>query len=182
MSLDISLTTKDEEEIMDMNWFRNPYGLCNWAEDNLEYLELQPGSESSTLYYVCNHWAYDKSKDVDRKLFKGVVDYYWEHIKDMDRAYYFFDLSSYRQFVEPSLHLIPKVKNILGQLDIMDIVYMREQRGRIGIDVEYFKPKEFNLSRHNTTSMLKDSKKWFKQLVEFAEELQDEATIFYCSN
>ncbi len=67
MSLNISLYDCDDNGIANMNWLHNPFGLCKWAEDNAHFIwGNEPELESDTLYYVCNHWAYDKNGAIDR--------------------------------------------------------------------------------------------------------------------
>ena len=167
MSLDLTLYDKNDEEVNWINWLRNPFGLERWAEANTKMADKLPLS----LYEVCNKWNYDKSAEIDRKLFKEIIDKYWEEVQKLERGYFFFDIASYRQFVEPYNNLIPK--NKWG--NYIDAKY---EDGEIKIPMEYFEPKEFNLGRVS----LENYKKWFKELVVFAEELQNEEYRFTCSN
>lgn len=57
MSYDITVTTEDLE--LDMNWLRNSFGLCTFAENNI-------GDGQNSLWHVCNDHAYDDSNNVDR--------------------------------------------------------------------------------------------------------------------
>ncbi len=175
MSLDISLYNENEEEIMDMNWLRNPYGLCNWAEDNTAETNYNPDKEHS-LWYVINNWSYDNSSNVDRGLFLDVVIEYWEIIKNLKQGYYFFNLPGYRQFVEANIHLMPQEKEPWGASYIKGEKYAQDRR--LMIPMENFKHPEFNLGN----PCLKKNQKWFAELVEFANMLQDEQYTFYCSN
>jgi len=178
MSLDIALYDKaDGEEIIAMNWLRNPFGLCQWAEDNA-------GDGEQSLWYVCNAWAYDKGKDVDRVGFKRVVDAYWERIQKLERGYYWFDLPAYRDIVERNCGWIPyelggsRLGASPAESHYVDERY-NKKRDKLGIPMEYFTAGVFHLAGQNTLEHYKD---WFAELVKFAELLQDTALEFYCSN
>ncbi len=175
MSLDITLTNrKTNEEVASMNWLRNPYGLCRWAEDNIDIIE-GASSDVVNLHFVCNNWAYSKGKDIDRKLFKQVIDTYWEKIQKLERGYYAFDLASYMSFVQPRFELFPHTV-IFGQLSIEEAKFLPDRR--LAIPMEYFNKPIFNLGHCS----LENYKNWFKELVDFAELLQDEDNEFDCSN
>lgn len=181
MSLDIGLY-QGEQEVLSMNWLRNPYGLCNWAEDNFEMAKGKRGD----LYDVCNQWAYGKSKKVDRKLFKRVVMRYSKFVKSLDEGYFLFDLACYRQFVQPNYELFLKDPS-LGFSDLLRIYgekYFDPKQGdtRLAIPMEQFNQGAFNLSHRAGQTMIEKYQEWFDELVEFAHELQDENLEFYCSN
>jgi hypothetical protein len=166
------------EEVRSMNWLRNPFGLCNWAEDNFCYV----GAKSDTeLYYVVNNWAYDDSNKVDRKLFKSVVDGYWRVISKLSKGYFFFDVHSYIQFLEPKMHFIPREPFMNGESRIKNIVHLPD---KIGLPMQYMTKDVITLSLNDdqTDGILQRYKDWFLELVKFAEELQDENLEFYCSN
>lgn len=175
MSLDISLIDENEEDVIEMNWLRNPYGLCNWAEDNVIEAGYNPDKEES-LWYVINNWSYDDSPNVDRKLFLDVVMKYWEVVKNLEQGYYFFSLPGYRQFVEGKTHLMPQEKRSWGTPRIKGEKYAHDRR--LMIPMENFKHSEFTLD----DPCLKRNQEWFAKLVKFAEMLQDEQYIYYCSN
>jgi hypothetical protein len=169
MSLDISITHKKSGDSMDMNWLRNPFGLCNWAEAN-----VHPKTKKD-LWYVINHWNYEKSRRINRKLFKEVVDAYWAEIQKLEKGYFYFDLGSYMSFVQPHLSELP-VERLFDQDRIKGGVFADD--GRYGIPMEYFNKPAFHLS----DATLDRYKEWFSQLVEFAQMLQDKDYRFYCSN
>lgn len=169
MSLDISLTNKTTDEVVaDMNWLRNPFGLCNWAEDNVNV------KTKRSLWYVINHWNYGKSHRVNRPLFKQVVDEYWQAIEPLEKGYFFFNIASYMSFVQPHLDVLP-VTNQFHQPRIEGGIFKGH---KYGIPIELFDKPCFNLGY----SSLESYKEWFRQLVEFAELLQDKSNRFYCSN
>ena len=172
MSLDIALIDKDDNEVLSMNWLRNPFGLCQWAEDNTPHLTYH----GKDLYYVCNHWAYKMGNRINRPLFKEVVDLYWAEIQKLERGYFHFDLPEYFQFVHQHYHLFPIVPGY-QHIAIKDSLYDNERR--IAIPQEYFGHADFSLGNCYT---LDHYKAWFKQLVDFAERLQDKNLKFYCSN
>lgn len=182
MGLDISVGYPDGPS-REMNWLRNPFGLCNWAEANYNYVTKQEPPEEQRLWYVINHWNYSKSVDVDRKLFLDVVKRYGEVILSLTKGYYWFDVSGYIQFVEPHLSVIPRHDPLAGlgigdgSLRIVDSVYHDRQ---IGIPVDYFNHACFGL-RHCNDRLAKNQD-WYRELMEFAEMLQDPETVFYCSN
>jgi len=173
MSLDISLYNSADEEVASMNWQRSPFGLCQWAEDNV-------GDGQLSLYHVCNDWAYDKSADVDRAEFKRVVDLYWKAIKELKRGYFYFDLPAYIQFVEGNTKSFPRTQ--WGS--IVNVQYV-DERARIKIPMEYFSSMKysddpwFEMIGYNTLEYYKNR---FAKLVEFAELLQDKSLRFECSN
>lgn len=175
MSLNITLTNnKQKEELASINWLRNPFGLCNWAEDNVKPTDLK----EKDLYYVVNHWNYEKSDQINRALFKKVVYDYWYEIRKLERGYFFFTLQTYIQFVEPNLSALPKVNiHFLNNVNrIKDSYYTDDNR--IAVPQEYFNNPIFNLSG----STLEHYKNWFKELVDFADLLQNKDNAFYCSN
>ena len=163
MSLDISLIDKKtSEEVMSLNWFRNPFGLERWAESNVG--EKTDMLEESRLWYVCNHWCYGESNNIDRKLFKQVVDEYWAKIQEIELGCFVFDLPEYRQFVEG------KLKSGLDYFE-GDFRY-QEDNTKIAIRMDYF----------DDVKSLDEYKEWFQELVLFAERLQDADVEFDCSN
>ena len=173
MSLDLHLYDKNTDEVAHMNWLRNPFGLCQWAEDNVE-------PSNPTLFEVCNKWAYNKGKNVDRPQFRRVVLEYWERIKKLEHGFFkFSSLSQYRQFVEPIIHLMPRRK--LSYSDAMEIVGEKRDANSVYIPMEHFNVKDDWDGRNNHYTLEK-YKEWFKELVEFAELLQDKDLEFYCSN
>lgn len=177
MSLDIALYDNDDNCIAEMNWLRNPFGLCKWAEDNCHYVWNSVPVENERLWYVCNNWAYDKSNEVDRIQFKKVVDRYWYTLQTLETTYYFFDLPSYRQFIEGKLdHLPTKMLAFVETLSIEGSKYDNQQRLLIPVDL--FKSPIFHLGKVSSEKQ----KAWMLELVKFAELLQNESNRFYCSN
>ena len=161
MSLNISLRDKEtDEEIMSLNWLRNPFGLERWAGDNVGEVINVPIRQR--LGYVCNNWNYEKSNEIDRQLFKEVVDGYWTALQKREVGYFVFDLPEYRQFVEG---------DIGRKLEFEDYGY-RKDHTEIAIKMECF--CEY--------PSLQEYKEWFYQLVLFAEKLQDPNVVFHCSN
>jgi hypothetical protein len=155
MSLDITLTDrKTGEEIASMNWLRNPYGLCNWAEANYRYATKQPDPKKD-LHYVINHWNYEKSSRVNRALFKQIVDEYWRVIKGLEKGYFFFDVWGYIQFIQPNLDLIPQEESLFGTQRIVGAERLDHE---IGIPMEYFADRAFHLGK----SGLDEWKAWFQ--------------------
>lgn len=178
MSLDIYLydteIPEDEDRaVASMNWLRNPFGLCSWAMDNVNIEAPNP----IDLWYVINHWNYDKGASVDRKLFKAVIDMYWSKIRVLERGYFVFDLRSYRQFVEPHLAYFLTEDLFHGYTHIMDSKY--NDNGELMIPQERFAASVFNFAGRHTFAHYKE---WFGELVKFAELLQNPRYEFYCSN
>lgn len=170
MSLDISLS-KNEEEVISMNWLRNPFGLERWASDNTNL------NFKKDLWYVCNHWNYDKSSRVNRQMFQEVVLQYWEVVKELKDGYFYFDLPAYQQFVEPNKKYMELNFNNLGIKGERYNTDKQDDR-RLAIPMWQFKHPEFHLQNCS----LEYYKNWFNELVEFAELLQDKSYAFYCSN
>jgi hypothetical protein len=156
MSLDLTLYIEEngeEEIIADMNWLRNPFGLVNFVQSNLDE------KREPNLYYVCNEWSYSKGNQVDRKLFKEVVDWYAERFLKLDKMYATFD--SFRSLKAQ----IPEIA--FGE----DLTYPAK------IPIEKF--EGYRGFRDNQIEFYKN---WMRELQDFANKLQDERTIFYCSN
>lgn len=168
----VNLNKLEPEEVASMNWLRNPFGLCNWAEDNFEAV----GAKTDTkLSFVINNWSYETSNDINRELFKSVVDGYWKVLQKIDKGYFFFDIYSYLQFIEPNRKKLPtEHDNILG-IDL--ITGMNWKLSKVGIPMEHFTKKIIDID--NSLDHYKD---WFNELVEFSNKLQDKKLIFYCSN
>lgn len=173
MSLDMYLFDDDDGEVMWLNWLRNSFGLIYWAEDNTG---LGKEKDTLSLWDVCNQWSYDEGENIARKLFQDVVLTYWEKVKNLKQSYFFFRLSAYRQFVEGKQRHMPH-EDFLGGTRIIGEKYAND--GRLMIPVEHFSHPTFHLSGECSTERYKE---WFRQLVEFAEKLQDESLRFYCSN
>ena len=153
MSLEIDLTDRTTgQTVAEMNWLRNPMGLERWAEANVGHLVNIP--KGKTLWYVCNHWNYEKSSRVNRELFKRVVDEYWKHIEQLERGAIVYSFPSFVQHVNRTLQF----REYEFRNDYKEIAV-------------FLKP--YNLDRY---------KAWFKELVDFAEKLQDRNVSFFCSN
>ena len=180
MSLDISLYDKDDDDIMSINWLRNPYGLERWAEASVFHVKLDFESEA-TLWQVCNENNYDKSEDIDRKRFQRVVWSYWEIIKNIETGFFFFRLGEFIQFIQPHYDRLPKRESAFGFVDIEGYEYEKPDRDRILIPMEHFKQDCFHLGIRED-SVLQHYKNWFQELIQFAEYLQDESYTFHCSN
>lgn len=174
MGLDLVLThKKNGEDDYSLNWLRNPFGLCNWVEDNTD-LKLK-----KDLYYVCNRWAYDNAKNLNRKLFQEVVLAYQEPINNLERGYFWFDLPSYIAFIQPNIHSLPMRTSTLGGQPRIDAAIYNRNGDKYGIPMEYFGASCFHMGGRHT---LKHYKEWYGRLVEFAEVMQNRDYRFHCSN
>lgn len=165
MGLYIQLCDNNNQEIISLNWLRNPFGLCNWAEDNV--------GVDNALWRVCNNWSYDKAYLCNRPLFKSAVDSYWANIQSKPAFYFYFTDKQYRQFVEPYLMFFPL------------FIHFEQTDGRIAIPLSQFDrelPPKIHVRRSNSKSLKQQYLDWFAELVRFAELLQNEDYSFYCSN
>ena len=185
MSLDINLTLNGET-IAAMNWLRNPYGLERWAHGNLTHLmSFRSADLPMDLWQVCNEWNYGKSAQIDRPMFKRVIDAYWQVIQRLDHAYFWFDAQSYQQFTQraPCEHHVdgPHFDKHPQQIEGM-VTHGNEQKERIGLPMEPFKESVYAVWRREYPTLLEQYQAWFAELVLFAEKLQDTQTVFYCSN
>ncbi len=183
MSLDISVTNKRTDESMDMNWLRNPFGLCNWAEANFNYAtESEPAYEQS-LHYAINHWNYDKADQVDKPFFLEVVKRYGIVLHQLERGYFFFTEKGLEQFVWPCVGITSMIEIRRGQPP--DIVRVgRGEEKEYGLPMEKFGDPCYHLSdkyRPNAHT-LTHYQDWYRELITFAERLQDPDAVFYCSN
>lgn len=160
--------TQEGERIAEINWLRNPFGLINWVQDN-----LKPEKTKYTLYEVCNNWAYENGKNIEKEEFLKTVLSYREKIQSMTEGYFFFDLVGYRTFVEPNIGKMKMAKDIFGQNCIAGEKYADDMR--LMVPMEQFKDIP-------TYGMgLDDYKKWYEKLVTFARLLQIPDVEFYCS-
>ena len=101
MSLKLYLEDKHNNEIKSITWPRNPFGLCNWAEDNV-------GDDRSSLHHVCNAWQYEKASQCDRPLFQQVVEHYWQKILALDNnSCFWFTPPQIKEWISPKKHLFP---------------------------------------------------------------------------
>src|SRR6266516_7660671 len=168
MSLDISVHNPETDQSIEMNWLRNPYGLCNWAESNYLYVTKQ--EPKKTLWYVINHWNYAKSSRVNRKLFLVVVLLYGSEIMPLEKGYFWFDVGSFMSFVLPHMEKIP-TENFIEQKRIEGNVFHDRQ---IGIPMEYFGDPCFHLSDKYRpyAHTLAHYQEWYQQLIDFARLLQ----------
>lgn len=183
MGLDISLYD-GEGEVVSMNWLRNPFGLRDWAEDNYQIATGTFGKPDDVpdLWYVINHWNYAEGVNVDRALFKSVVDEYWSVLRGIEEGYFCFTLSGYINIIEPHRGALPSENIIAGDSrfgrKIIGAKYVGERSERIAIPQRLFTSPVWNLGRRG----LPDYLAWFHELVTFAEKLQDTRYRFYCSN
>ena len=177
MSLDISLCDTDGDDIKSMNWLRNPFGLEQWAQGNFEYITKECVIILPfTLWDVCNQWNYEKSSEVDRPLFKFVVDVYAGVLKQLETGYFWFDIYGANQYIIPKAHSLP-FETMYGVSSIKGRVYHKDS---MGIPQKYCKNLfDFGSRNAHTLEWYND---WFNQLVEFAELLQNTEYDFYCSN
>ena len=169
MGLDLYLTC-DGERIDHINWLRGPFGLIDWVKDN-----TKPVDTKYTLWEVSNKWAYHDSDKIEKDEFLKTVMAYSDQVEKLDEAYFFFNLMNYRAFVEPNLNKMILLKDIFGRNNIIaGEKYAAD--GRLMVPVSQF--------RHVTgyDMSLEDYKRWYRQLVAFAELLQKPDVKFYCSN
>lgn len=189
MSLDISIRHRETGDSRDMNWLRNPFGLEHWAEANYRYAtrkEAASALPTGSLWHVINDHAYDDSERVERSLFLTVVKTYVDVLNDLERGYFWFDVSGYKQFVQPHVDLMPEYPIrwngvSIGGYHIKDEINFEQQ---VGLPMEYFGHPAFELSNRYRPDAhtLARYKAWFAELVEFAELLQDSAYEYHCSN
>jgi len=181
MSLDIDVHNTRTDERMEMSWLRNPYGLCTWAEANYLYTTKSiPFPDEKSLWYVINHWCYDTSEQVDKPLFLEVVKRYAEVILKLEKGYFWFDVSSFMSFVLPHMDVLP-TEDFFKQTRIKDNVFHDRQ---IGIPMDYFSNPCFHLSDkyRPDAHTLTHYQDWYRDLIKFAEMLQDPDAVYYCSN
>lgn len=170
MGYDIHVTAADRS--LEMNWLRNPFGLCPFAEDNV-------GDGSMSLWHVCNDNAYDTSNDLDRPRFLDVVTAYREKLQALELGYFHFEFSSYVQFASSYRAMILP----WGVRADEPRGYRWDKEHKIlGIDVERFIDEpNFGWSRQ-TSSVLQWYKDWFDQLFEIAKLMQEPGSDVYISN
>jgi hypothetical protein len=197
MSLDIGLYEGDGDdarEVASLNWLRNPFGLCQWAEDNAE-----PGVDDS-LWCACNHWNYDKSAEVNRPLFKAIVDAYAAKVAKLEVGHFYFDtLDGFYGLVAPERASNAEFMKQMGLLHTGMAAHLcldsrlnvddpletpgafSDEKGRLAIPQDEF--STYTKGRMYGSDMgLSYYKEWFGRLEAFADLLQDQSLRFYCSN
>ena len=172
MSLSLYLLDSEGEVITWLGWLRNPFGLCNWAEANASNKE-----DKVNLWDVCNNWSYSDSDNIDRKLFKSVVDEYHTRLLRLPYTYFKFNDANLRQFIHPYIDYFPLAIDgrIRGSL-------FNDEEDRVLIPLSYFDKVPLDIKRNDSLTMHEHYFKWYSQLVEFAEQLQNESYRFYCTN
>ncbi|MBW4598996.1 MAG: hypothetical protein KME29_05110 [Calothrix sp. FI2-JRJ7] len=169
MSLNIALY-KGDEQILSMNWCRNPFGLCDWAEDNF--------GTNHQLWHVCNEWSYSNAPYIDRALFRKVVDDYSRRLEEMSSLYFYFNGAQYVQFIKNYLDFFPTCR-----FGIKDSMQFRD--GVVAIPMHYFDgemPEMLQIRRHPDVTVCQQYCAWFGELMHFADLLQNPKYSFYCSN
>jgi hypothetical protein len=206
MSLDISLydigRSGEKYEVLSMNWLRNPFGLERWAETNAGVKV----SDDQSLYYVCNHWAYDNSIDHDdphhdnREFFKEVVDHYGNalHMRHRNGETFYFAFTNENLINNYVLdtRILPHFP--LGE--VKDAHFIKgavwgpgEGGARNGaqtlfVPMQHFETPAINNRVHllhygSTQTLLAQYIDWYNELMKFAEALVAHPEYeFYCSN
>lgn len=184
MSYDISIShypfeTEDNHwPKTELNWLRNPFGLCDFAEDNV-------GDGKHSLWHVCNDHAYDDVKNLDRADFLRVVLDYWDRLKNLEVGYFYFDLASYLQF-SPEYPEAMKLPTIHWRLkhtkeECAQVYKWGPEQRTIGFNVHQFAlyPSHFSFRGRGPLRHYKD---WFKDLVDIARAMQDPEVTVRISN
>lgn len=181
MALDITVTNNSTGETKHINWLRNSFGLCQWAEQNYLFalkLDGVPGNES--LYYACNHWNYHTGHQIDKRFFLETVLRYGSILLNISSGYFFFTSSALDKTVMPNAHLLTHPLTIQPVAFWND--YGSANRSLIayyGINQEAFVHDEFHLfGKHHLSSY----KLWYQELIDIAIFLQRPEATFYCSN
>jgi hypothetical protein len=184
MSWDIDVHLPDGRHL-ELNWLRNPFGLCDFAEDNV-------GNGSMSLWHVCNDFADDIEK-FDRARFQEIVHEYWCRLAILHRGYFCFSFRSYVQFVRN----FPEAMH-LDLLDFMEQdwawVGPRRHPTEVRIDVQRFSIYGRNADVRTTSptnnqfgwdagsNVLDWYRKWFQELHEIASAVQDPNATITISN
>lgn len=182
MSLDLYLYDREtDEEVAWVNWLRNPFGLCNWAMDNVDH-DL---GASITLHRVCNMWSYDKGDDINRELFKTVVDDYGRCVMELKCGYFCFDDwgKALANFTSGNWSA-PTCPDRWWPFDYLndhkDVINLN---GKLAIPQEWFSnPMQSDPFYPAWDASLVAYQAWYRQLMDFANLLQDDRYRFYCSN
>jgi len=183
MSLNISLYDS-EQGLMSMNWNRNPFGLCTWAETNYNYRTESVLPDDQNLWYVVNHWNYDKSKDVDRQLFLEVVLRYALVLAELEQGYFFFTEAGLKQFIWPCIGVTAMLDVRAANPPYVTVGHKDDKHRMIGIPMGQFADPCFGLSdtHRPNAHTLEHYKEWFAELIRFAIALQNLTYEFYCRN
>jgi hypothetical protein len=166
MSYDITVTTDGTEH--SLNWLRNPFGLCDFAEDNV-------GDGKNSLWHVCNDHAYDDVDKIDRAEFLRVVEEYWDRLRGLERGFFHFTFSSYVQFQNDYAGCM-RVQRSHEDYEWAD------DRAVLRLAAERFQPAS-NFSWSSTGECPLDFYKgWFERLLNLARAMQDPNARIYISN
>ncbi len=181
MGLDLIVSDAGGSTIIDFNTLRNPFGLLSWIADNVQ-LDKSDISKITCPYdtseyinlleFVCNHWSYNQSDKVDRKLFLDVISMYNDKVQALTEGYFFFNFRAYRELVE---HRTDLPCHYFGSRKFIE--------GETYVDgLGGFMNSKLRLPMHIFKESLDEYKKWSNKLLELAKALQDPCTTFYCSN
>jgi hypothetical protein len=186
MGLHIYVTNTRTKESREMNCLRNPFGLCSWAEQNYAYcMEREPPEEQS-LWYVINHWCYATSEQVDKSLFLEVVKEHGRVLLQLDSAYFWFTESTFTQFIHPCQKIWFHADDETFMWSGFEgtVRYHFAGREHIGMPMHLLGSHCFGLSDfyHPNIHTLAFYQKWYAELIEFAELLQDPDAVYHCSN
>lgn len=164
-----------EDEIASMDWLRNPFGLCTFVEDNV-------GDRVQSLWHVCNDHAYKVMGELDRRKFRRIVLAYWDRLRNLDKAYFYFDFHAYVQFTSSysdAMVIAPNRFSTDPQNAFAQGAYTwrssssDDDPDRLGIRVERFQQYRYEHFSWGDTPVLDFYKDWFKRLVNIAEVMQD---------
>ncbi len=156
-----------------LNWSRNPFGLCNFAESNV-------GEKDGALWHVCNDHAYDDVGRLDRAQFLKVVSFYWDRLRGLQDARFYFTFHGYVHFAPQ--HPDAMLLHGRGHGDCWS-----SGNDLLAIPVERFKGEQnFAWSDHglgpSPGTVLDHYKEWFRSLLELAKAMQDPASVVCITN
>lgn len=156
-----------DSEIASMDWLRNLFGLCTFVEDNV-------GDRVQSLWHVCNDQAYKVMGELDRRKFRRIVLAYWDRLRNLDKAYFYFDFHAYVQFMPNYSQAMTLPQHPHDEsVGLWAPGTSGDDPDRLGIRIERFQHYGRQHFSWGDTPVLDFYKDWFKRLMHIAEVMQD---------
>jgi hypothetical protein len=187
MSLDIAVYRgecyDDADAILaKMNWLRNPFGLCDWLEDNCPDVNVP---DEFSLWAVVNRWAYSEAVEINdgpqavalRERAIETVEAYNAAAQALTQGYFYFTLSGYLHFVRHRDEILVNP----GPRRLCEILVAHKYgSGRIGFDMDAV-ARIVELG-HADGGVLAGYQAWAQELTDLFALLRDPDNKLYVSN
>lgn len=185
MSLDIYLYDRSDQEVISMNWLRNPFGL-------IYVIQANTGVD---MWGVINDNAYDNSHKVNRKEFLSLAQEAFKKMKALTDGFFLIPVTKLKDgrqkdnnniklikekifTKESEHHIIYKIRWV----DYFEHYCLRMCRSQYGRPCQDYRQYCTDWNLKAAKEPVKYYKDWTGELLEFATELQNPEYDYYCSN